>query len=109
MTGFPSFSLDFDLDHPRRREQLPCGTGEEVDRYAERHGVTYIVLCDSFSPHWPINQILLGAPAPRNWTLIKAQTFKRLHPIWGEQEETYQIYKRGEALSAPPGSGESVQ
>lgn len=109
MTGFPSFSLDFDLDHPRRREQLPCGTGEEVDRYAERHGVTYIVLCDSFSPHWPINQILLGAPAPRNWTLIKAQTFKRLHPVWGEQEETYQIYKRGEALSAPPGSGESVQ
>jgi hypothetical protein len=90
----PSISLDMDIDHPRRWVRLPNAPLDHIDRICTENNVSYVVVCDSSHPHWPANQLTQGEPAPPNWTLVKENKFERLHPIWGDEQETYQIYKR---------------
>lgn len=96
MAGKPSLALEMDLDSPHRWVRLPNAAVDQIEQISAEKNVSYVVLCDSFYPHWPVNQLLQGAPAPQNWTLVKKVKFERLHPIWGEQKEIYQIYKRSE-------------
>lgn len=95
----PALLLDVDLHRPRRWVQLKAGTPERIEQYAHEKNVSYIVLCDSIYPHWPVNQLIQGGTAPDNWLRVKEETFERTHPVWGHQTEKYQIYKR-----IPPGA-----
>ncbi|MGD9782166.1 MAG: hypothetical protein AB7V14_08450 [Kiritimatiellia bacterium] len=99
----PSLALEVDLDHPRRWVQLKAGTPERIEEFARERNVSYVVLCDSFYPHWPVNQLVRGGTAPENWELAHDRTFSREHPVWGFQEENYRIYKR-----RPPSNKEST-
>ena len=90
----PSLALEVDLDRPRRWVQLKAGTPERIEEFAREKNVSYVVLCDSAYPHWPVNQLVRGGTAPDNWMLAHDRTFSREHPVWGLQEEKYRIYKR---------------
>lgn len=90
----PSLALEVDLARPRRWVQLKAGTPDRIEEFARERNVSYVVLCDSFYPHWPVNQLVRGGAAPENWALAHARTFSREHPVWGFQEENYRIYKR---------------
>ncbi len=104
MSVSPSLLLDIDWDRPRHWVQLKAGTPERIEQYAQENAVSYIVLCDSMYPHWPVNQLIQGGVAPENWALALDRTFVREHPVWGPQEETYRIYKRN-----PPSLKESIE
>lgn len=104
MAGRPSLSIGFDLARPQRLVQLPYGSPERIEQIAGKANVSYIVLSDWYNPHWPVNRLFDGAPAPANWTLVKNQKFAYSHPVWGDLEDSYRIYKRQSAVpdSAPP-------
>ncbi|MBP7828580.1 MAG: hypothetical protein KA248_01540 [Kiritimatiellae bacterium] len=94
MANSLSLSLEFDLDHPERRIFLPYGTSERVDYWAGERGATYILLNNREHQHWPVHGIIRGEPPPANWTLVKEETFRRDHPVWGPQEDKYLIFRR---------------
>lgn len=90
----PSISLEIDIDHPQRWVRLPNAPLEHIERICRQQRVSYVLVSDTSYPHWPANQLVHGQSPPPNWALATEMNFKQVHPVWGEQEERYQIYKR---------------
>ena len=104
MSGRPTLVLELDLEHPYRWVQLPPLSIQDTEALAGRGGVSYVVLSDTFYPHWPVNQIIKGDAAPLNWVLLADRKFERIHPVRGEQQDHYQIYKRLDPVTSITGS-----
>lgn len=94
MSGRPTFTLEMDLDHPDRWVRMPSAELERMELFAAKKDATYVVLSSTYYPHWPVNQLLVGATPPPNWSLFEERTFERVHPVWGEQRDHYMIFKR---------------
>lgn len=88
------FMIEFDLDQPKRWKKYPFATPEQFEAYAARRQVTHVVLCSTQKSQYPIHGLFNGIPPPDNWALVFDKTFRRDHPVWGPQEETYRIYER---------------
>ena len=100
MSGRPTFALEMDLDRPDRWVRMPSADLGKMERFAAKKGAAYIALSSTYYPHWPVNQLLSGATPPTNWVLYADRMFERVHPVWGEQKDHYQIYKRVDAEPA---------
>ena len=105
MSGRPTFALEMDLNRPDRWVRMPHADMVRMEQFAAKKDVTYIALSSTYYPHWPVNQLLVGAPPPSNWRLHAERKFERIHPVWGEQKDHYQIYRR---LDAARGDSESA-
>jgi len=105
MSGRPTFALEMDLDRPDRWVRMPHADMDRMEIFAAKKGATYIALTSTYYPHWPVNQLLTGASPPTNWVLHADRKFERIHPVWGEQKEHYQIYRRVNVPAAPSEPG----
>lgn len=76
MTYGPHVAVEFYEHNPRLTVEMPYGTLEEVEAIAQKHGVQYIIVSDTFRSHWPISQVFeASSELPENWKIVETLRF----------------------------------
>lgn len=90
-------ALEAKPDTPWLAAEMPYGTVAEVEAFAAREGVAWIILSSRNHAHYPIHEVTRNPELlPPTWTLVREKTF-RAWTRWGEEEDTYHIYTRQDA------------
>ncbi|HMP71836.1 MAG TPA: hypothetical protein PKE55_01095 [Kiritimatiellia bacterium] len=92
--GFgPELAVQAQPDRPWDYIEMPFGEVHDVDAYAGKRGVTWVVLSTRNHAHYPVHEVYRNPEVkPVRWTLVRETTLTQA-TRWGQETETFYIYR----------------